>query len=128
MLTNQSSENSERNKYSILSNSEQFIYDSYLLLIYATYRIDAEQIMKNFLYICKDYHIQPSEIGKMPYYQYELYLEDIKAIQKEQEKENEKQQKDYSAMQSSMNPNKMMNSMNHNMGNMSLPKVNIPKF
>ena len=43
--------------------------------------------MKNFLYICKDYHIQPSEINQMPYYQYEIYLEEIKAIQKQQEKE-----------------------------------------
>lgn len=118
----------ERNKdYLILSNNEQIIYDSYLKLIYSTYRIDIEQLCKNLLYICKDYHIQPSEINKMPYYQYEIYLEEIKSIQKEQEKENENHQKQYDSMKG-MNPNSMMNNISRNMGNMSMPKVNIPKF
>ena len=74
------------------------LYDGYLLLVYAIFRIDVEQMYKNFLYICKDYHLQPSEINKMPYYQYELYLEEIKAVQKEQEKENERQEKEHAAM------------------------------
>ena len=108
--------------------NEQTIYDSYLLLVYVAFRVDIEQMYKNFLYICKDYHIQPSEINKMPYYQYELYLEEIKAIQKQQEKENERQEKEQSQMMKSMNPSSMMNTMNRNMGNMNMPKVNIPKF
>jgi hypothetical protein len=87
-------------------------------------------MIKNRLYICKDYHIQPSEIDKMPYYEYEIILEEIKAIQKQQEQENENQQKEYANMHKNMNPNSMMNSMRNsmNMGNMSMPKVNIPKF
>jgi hypothetical protein len=85
-------------------------------------------MFKNFLYISKDYHIQPSEINIMPYYQYELYLEEIRAIQKEQEKENEKQEKQQSQMMKNMNPGSMMSSMNRNMPNMNMPKVNIPKF
>ena len=83
---------------------------------------------KNFLFICKDYHIQPSEINQMPYYQYELYLEEINIIQKEQQKENEKYEKGQSQMMKGMNPNSMMNNVSRNMGNMSMPKVNIPKF
>jgi len=106
---------------------EQHIYDSYMLLIYAPFRVTSEQMFKNQLYICKDYHIQPSEIDRMPYYQYELLLEEIKAIQKQQEKENEKQQKEQQQMSKNMNPNSMMNSMSRNM-NMNMPKVNIPKF
>ena len=73
--------------------------------------------MLNFLYICKDYHIQPSEINQMPYYQYELYLEEIKAVQKQQ-----------SQMMKNMNPNSMMNSIGRNMPNMNIPKINVPKF
>ena len=84
--------------------------------------------MKNFLYICKDYHIQPSEIDKMPYYQYELYLEEINAIQKQQEKENEKYEKEQAQISKSMNPNSMMNSIGRNTPNMNIPKMNIPKF
>lgn len=99
-----------------------------MLLIYATYRVSTEQIFKNQLYICKDYHIQPSEIDRMPYYEYELILEEIKAIQKQQEKENESQEKQQSQMMKNMNPNSMMNSMKGSIPNMSMPKVNIPKF
>lgn len=85
-------------------------------------------MMKNFLYICKDYHIQPSEINQMPYYQYEIYLEEIKAIQKQQEKENERQEKEQAHMMKGMNPNSMMSSINRNVPNMSMPKINVPKF
>lgn len=126
METNQ--RDSERSKYSLLTHNEQFTYDSYMLLIYATYRIDIEQMIKNRLYICKDYHLQPSEIDKMPYYEYEIILEEIKAIQKDQEKENKRQEEEHARMQKTFNPNSMMNSMNRSMPNMSLPKVNIPKF
>lgn len=118
----------ERNKYSWYGELEQEIYDRYLLLVYAPFRIDIEQMIKNFLYICKDYHIQPSEINKMPYYQYEIYLEEINAIQKEQEKENKRQEKESAAMHKNMNPSSMMKNINSSMSNMSLPKVNIPKF
>ena len=64
----------------------------------------------------------------MPYYEYEIILEEIKAIQKEQERENKRQEDEHARMQKTFNPNSMMNSMNRNMSNVSLPKVNIPKF
>ena len=92
------------------------------------YQVSTENSVKNNLYICKDYHIQPSEINKMPYYQYEIILEEINAIVKEQEKERDRQEKEHAAMQKNMNPASMMNSMNRNMPNMNMPKVNVPKF
>ena len=59
------------------------------------YRIDLENLVRNKLYICKEYHIQPSEIDRMMYFDYETMLEEIKQIQTNQEKENEKQQEQY---------------------------------
>ena len=59
----------------------------------------------------------------MPYYQYELYLEEINAIQKQQEQENERQEKQQSQIMNNMNPNSMMGNISRNM-----PKMNIPKF
>ena len=35
------------------------------------YRIDLENLVRNKLYICKEYHIQPSEIDRMMYFDYE---------------------------------------------------------
>ena len=46
------------------------------------YKVNTEDSVKSNLYICKEYHIQPSEILRMPYYQYEIILEEIKVIQK----------------------------------------------
>ena len=91
------------------------------------YQIDVRNLVKNKLYICRDYHIQPSEIERMPYYEYEYMLEDINQIAKEQEEENKKQQEDMDNMRSSMNPKNMMNNM-ENFKMPSMPKMNIPKF
>lgn len=85
------------------------------------YRIDLENLVRNKLYICKEYHIQPSEIDRMMYFDYETMLEEIKQIQTNQEKENEKQQEQYDKMQSGMNPTSMMR-------NMQMPKMQMPSF
>lgn len=96
-------------------------------LIYATFQINYEQAVKTTLYIGKEYNLARSEILKMPYFEYEIILEEINAIQKEQEKRNKEQEKDQSNMMKQFNPNSMMNNINRNM-NMSMPKVNMPKI
>ena len=88
-------------------------------------------MVKNKLYICREYHIQPSEIDRLPYYEYEWMLEEINLIQKEQEKQQEEQNKEYASMRNSMNPNSMMKnaaSSMPNMSNMKMPTMQIPKF
>ena len=95
------------------------------------YRVDVRNLVKNKLYLCRDYHIQPSEIDRMPFFEYEYMLEDVKQIQKEQEKEQERQQKEQDNMRHSMNPNTMMRGMQQSMPNMSsvkLPQMQIPKL
>ena len=88
-------------------------------------------MVKSKLYICRDYHLQPSEIDRFPYYEFELILEEIKQIHAEQEKENERQQKEHEQMNRRMNPNSMMRNINTQMPKVtmpSMPKVNIPRF
>jgi len=107
------------------------------------YRIDLRNLVKNKLYICKEYHIQPSELDILPFYEYEWILEEINILQKDQEEQNKSQQDEYDNMKSSMNFGKMMNSMKNNipnysnassslgksmsMPNISTPSINIPK-
>lgn len=98
-----------------------------LTLIYNTFRVNYEQGVKTLLYIGKEYNLARSEILRMPYFEYEIILEEINAIQKEQEKRNKQQEKDQAKMMKHYNPNSMMNNINRSM-NMSMPKVNIPKF
>ena len=103
-------------------------------IVYGLYRINLENLVKTKIHISKEYHIQPSEIDKLPFYEYEIYLEQINLIAKQQEEENRRQQEEYDSMRSSMNPSKMMNnSMGAapKMPNINMPKmptVNIPKL
>lgn len=95
------------------------------------FRINTASLVRNKLFICKEWHIQPSEIDRLNYYEYELICEEINIVQKEQEKHQKDQEKQYSGMQKSMNPTSMMNAMKNNMPGMkmpSLPKISMPKF
>lgn len=95
------------------------------------YRINTANLVRSKLHICKEWHVQPSEIDRMFYYEFELICEEINIVQKEQEKQNKEQEKQYSGMQKSMNPSTMMNSIKNNMPGMkmpSMPKISMPKF
>lgn len=89
--------------------------------VYSRFKVSVANSVRNNLYIAKEYHIQPSEILKMPYWIYEEYLANIKDIQKEEEK----QQKERDKQQSNMTPK--MPSM-PKMPSVSMPKVSIPRF
>ena len=110
---------------------DEVVWLTFLLIIYKLFRINLKNLVKNKLFICKEYHIQPSEIDKFVYYEYEWILEEINILQKEQEKQNEKQQEDLDGMKKSMNFSTLMNGIGKNMPNMSnmkMPTVNVPKF
>ena len=83
-------------------------------------------MVRNKLIICKEYNIQPSELDRMAYYEYEQILEEINIIQKDEEKRQKEQEKQYNSQ--SFNPNSMMNSMKNSMPKMSMPNMSIPKM
>lgn len=95
------------------------------------YRINTANLVQNKLFICKEWHIQPSEIDRMFYYEFELIKQEINIVQKEHEKQQKEQEKQYAGMQKSMSPSSMMNAMKNNMPGMkmpSLPKISVPKM
>lgn len=81
---------------------------------------DVENSVINDLYLCRDYHIQPSEIRRLPYWQYEIMLEKVHEINKKAEEDEKKREKNgglpegYSIPKPSPMP--------------SMPQINIPKF
>lgn len=82
---------------------------------------------KNKLFICKDWHLQPSEIDKVPFYEYELYLEAINANNKEEAERQEKENKQYEAMSKSYkNPSSSFKAPS--MPSFSMPSFSMPKF
>jgi hypothetical protein len=88
--------------------------------------VDVRNLVKNKLYICRDWHIQPSEIDRLVYFEYEYILQDINKENQEQEKRNKEDEKKYGNMGKLPNYNNMMNSASHNMPKM--PSFNMPKF
>lgn len=103
------------------------------LLVFHTYVIDLRNLVKNKLFICREYHIQPSEIDRMQYWEYEWYTDNIKEITKEQEKQQKEQEKEYAGMR---NPTSMMRNAQQSipkvsapsMPSISIPNINIPHF
>lgn len=87
------------------------------------WRIDIRSLVRNELFIARDYHIQPSEIRRKPYYEYEMMLDEMMEIHKEQEKEEEKRQKEQDSMSAKYNPSSMMRNIQS-----SMPKIQMPKI
>ena len=97
--------------------------DSLEVILYNMFSINIENLSKTKLYICKDYHIQPSEIMKLPYYEYEYILENIHEIEKKEEEKQKQEEKQQQNMENNMNPGKMIGNISN-----SMPTVKIPKF
>lgn len=89
--------------------------------VYSIYKVSVVNSVRNSLFICREYHIQPSEILRMPYWIYEEYLANIKDIQKKEEKEQKDQDKRYNSMIPKMPSMPKMSAP-------SMPKISIPKF
>jgi len=87
------------------------------------YSIDLRNLVKNKLYICKNYHIQPSEIDKMEYFNYEYMLEDIKEIQDEEQKRADEQESGSGMGDMSKQMRSMQNSMTSTMSNFKMPSI-----
>lgn len=89
--------------------------------VYSIYKVSVVNSVRNDLFICREYHIQPSEILRMPYWIYEEYLANIKDIQKKEEKEQKDQDKRYNSMMPKMPSMPKMSAP-------AMPKISIPKF
>ena len=93
--------------------------------------VNLRNLTKNKLFICKEYHIQPSEIDRMQFWEYEWYTDEIKEISKEQEKQQKQQEKEQADLRSSMNTNAMMRNAQQSMPKVSMPampSVSMPKI
>ena len=81
--------------------------------------IDVRNLVQNKFILCREYHIQPSEIDRMLMFEYEYLIEDIKAYVKKQEEQQKEDEKNNKAP----NINSMMSQYKS-----SMPKISIPKF
>lgn len=73
------------------------------------------------MFLSKEYHISRSEILRMPYYEYEWYMQEASDDQKRQEEQRKKDEKNMPKIPD-------YNSMMRRNSTPSLPKISLPKF
>jgi hypothetical protein len=83
--------------------------------------INIRSLVQNKFILCREYHIQPSEIDRMLMFEYEYLLEDITDYVKEQEKQRKKDEKENKM--NLPNYNSMMSQ-----AQASVPKVSVPRL
>lgn len=104
--------------------------DSYLdKAIYHLFFIDVIQQIKVKAAMSKQFHIAPSEIDKLPYWEYELWMKELNDLVKEENEEQQDQLDKYhvSDIMSSMSSGKFMKNMQPETPKMpAMPKM--PSF
>ena len=100
--------------------------------LFSLFKIDIINYIKVKSILAKEFHIQPSEIDKMPAWEYELFMQEINALIKEENERNQKEM-DKSGYNKMNDPNYMKKMANSQMPKM--PKMNssfktpsMPKF
>lgn len=73
--------------------NDEFILDNTYIetAIFGLFRIDLMNYIKVKSILAKEFHIQPSEIDKMPAWEYELFMREINQAVKEENERNQKE-------------------------------------
>ena len=94
--------------------------------LYSIWSIDVQNLVRNKFILCREYHIQPSEIDRMYYFEYEMLIDEVKEYVKEQNKQKQKEDKNTPNYNSMMSQQRAM--MNNYKPSMSMPKMSMPSF
>lgn len=118
-----------------LKNSVQdkpFILDqSYLeRALIALFKIDIVNYIKNKAALAKNFHIQPSEIDKMPTWEYEYFMMALNDLVNDENEEQKKEMSKYNIDQykKMANPNSYKNMASPKMPSMQMPSMQMPSM
>ena len=97
--------------------------------LFSLFKIDIINYIKVKSILAKEFHIQPSEIDKMPAWEYELFMREINNLVKEENERNQKEM-DKSGYSKMNDPNYMKKMANNQMPKMdnSFKMPSMPKF
>ena len=63
--------------------------------VYLLYKVNIANLVRDKVIIVKEFYIQPSEIDRMPFWEYEMVREEISRIMKDRNEQEEQQRADY---------------------------------
>ena len=89
------------------------------------WKIDITSLIKIKASLSKNFHIQPSEIDKMPMWEYELFIKELNKQVEEENKQQEKEMDKYHVNDIQKNMGKYTNPKmpNFNMPSLSTPRI-----
>ena len=92
--------------------------------IFTLWKINVVNLISIKASLAKNFHIQPSEIDKMPMWEYEMFIDEMNKQVKEENKQQQDEMDKYhvSDYQKMANPKNLNKMMNPKMPNMSMPK------
>lgn len=82
--------------------------------MFQTFQISLTNFFKTRLLLCEQAHIQFSEIGRLPYYEYELTLEAYDEVLKEREEERKKSEEEQQSKMPTTDYRRQANDMMRN--------------
>lgn len=130
LLVKNSDHDKDRDKYKL--NPEQANYLE--LLIFACFRVNILDIISVKAQLSKAFSIPPSEVDRMPFWEFELYVKELEKLVKEENSQSEDQMnksgaRDMMKTMKNGGPSKMMENMTPKMPSMSMPKtISMPSF
>lgn len=95
------------------------------LAVYSQFKVDIESLVRNKVHIARNFHIAPSEIDRLPYWEYEYMQKEMTDTIKKEQEEQEKQNRGYdvSGMQHQMSRSMPKMPSMPKIGNFSMPKI-----
>lgn len=104
-------------------NNTYFEYDVFSLI-----KMDLNDLVKVKASLAKNFHIQPSEVDKLPAWEYELFIKHLNNLVKEENDQQEHKTEyneinKYKKLASPSNINKMVSGSMPNMSNINMPKI-----
>ena len=79
--------------------------------------------------LCKNFNIQPSELERMPFWEYELSIKECEKMVEEEKKRQEEDNDKYGQYRDKFNPRSYQNQAQRMMNNQKLPSMpSMPKM
>ena len=98
--------------------------------IISLWLINIQNLVTNKVHLAKNFHIQPSEIDKMPMWEYEMFMKTLNEVVDEENKNQKKEMDKYdiNSYKKMTNPSNMNKMMNPKMPSIPSMNINMPKL
>ena len=98
------------------------------LSIYSLFKVDIKSLVQSKIVLCKNFNIQPSEIDRMPFWEWEISRKQAEDMAEEEKKQQEEQSKghsmtNYQAQARRMMPNPYNNGVPRMPSMPSMPRM-----